>query len=389
MTPSQLSSSYRDFGSTDRSVCSAQHRQLENRHRNEQFFDGSDFDDFECLLSSSSPLSSAPECVPSCCSRSASLKAMQTSDHAAGPHSVERLCQRIKNLHLPASTATTVAVSGLGIHPPPPLPAIPQHDWRILQRMAQTRRDLSRRTALANAAHESWQREQRDRHMAAEQRAEHIARLAAESRDAHRRRFVERRQALWHRDHSRTRAQRAELLYKADRVADRLDGVRFARACRMEDKHDAEAVRLTEAEWRRDQQDAQRKQRNVDCAAQQAERLQVAQQTRDYRTAMRRQRAADVNEAEAAAHALRLRAVQWQQRDEADRTQRRIVEHELRGGDFVRGREDRMRAQRSRAFWTGELREMVRQNVWWPDDAESGATATAREALCHRVVVAK
>lgn len=359
--------SYRDFGFIDEHVC-CEHPTLGTKHCCFQLFDGfnNDKDDDDEDFSTAS--------VTECCSTM--QKQQQSHPASIADHlTLERLCHQIDTLHLLPEPTSSFNAAGA--------PPIPQHDWRILQRMAQKRRDLWHRTAAANAAHERWQREQRDRHVAAGQRAEGIARLAAESRDAHRRRFEERRRALWQRDRGRTHAIRAELLHKDDCVADRLDDVRFAQACRLEDKHTEVETRLAGAGWRRTLQDAERKQRQLECAAQQADRHLVAQQTREYQTERRRQQVAEMNVAEAAGHARRLRAVQWQQRDDVDRVQQRIVEHELRGGDFVRCRDERQRKQRRRAFWTGELREMVRQNVWWPA-SDVTAKAEDEEELAKR-----
>lgn len=277
----------------------------------------------------------------------------------------DALCQRLAALQLQPSSSSPTHQH---------FEELPVSDKRILQRMLAKRQELWQRNELAHGAHERWQHDQLARRRQQQQHAADVAHKSQLSLIADRRRFDERRAALWQRDRMRTRDIRSEQLHRQHRTAERLAEARTEHERQAAARQAGEAQRLAEASSRRAHIDTDRKRRQLDCVGQLADRLYVARVVRDDRTEAYRQRVAAANEAQAAQHAKRLQAVRSGQRDSVARVHRDMEDRAARGAAFVRQRADGMMAQRRRAMLTAELRELVREAMPLGDGGADGGS---------------
>lgn len=240
---------------------------------------------------------------------------------------------------------------------------IPEHDKKIINRMAMKRTAELSRSEDARLARDYWERERTDR--TAIQRT-HATQLAAVLRDRRIAEKAETKRRLHELDKERSaylEAVRTEISDKEQRVGQRLRRVALAKELRICERREQD-LRKAEAAVdivERSQLDDELRQQQ--CYSVLESRITRATALRaHYQAAYRRRLYAD-NELQHAVHSANYSAIERSEQYKAAELRTRIQERDKQTDAFVAEKQRYVADAREQARATAELRELVRRSI--------------------------
>lgn len=240
---------------------------------------------------------------------------------------------------------------------------IPEHDKKIINRMAMKRTAELSRTEDAQLARDYWERERADRK--ATQRT-HNAQLAAVLREKRIAERTETKRRLFELDKERSaylEAVRCEITDKEQRVGQRLRSVALSKELRMLSQREQDLRKAEAAVDNLERAQLDDELRQQQCYSVLESRITRATALRaHYQAAYRRRLYAD-NEIQQAIHAANYSAVERSEQYKAAELRSRIQERNRQTDAFVAEKQRYLSDAREQARATAELRELVRRSI--------------------------
>lgn len=240
---------------------------------------------------------------------------------------------------------------------------IPEHDKKIINRMAMKRTDELSRTEDARLAHDYWERERSDR--TALQRS-HTAQLAAVLRERRIAETAETKKRLYELDKKRSaylNAIRSEITNKDQRLGQRLRSAAVSKELRLCERREQELRKAEAAVDNVERSQLDDELRHQQCYSVLESRITRATALRaHYQAAYRRRLYAD-NELQQALHAANYREVERSEQYRAAELRSRIQERNRQTDAFVAEKQRYVADAREQARATAELRELVRRSI--------------------------
>lgn len=265
---------------------------------------------------------------------------------------LQLLCERFDTINLAVTPRQAKLYS-----------TIPEHDKKIINRMAMKRTAEISRTENARLARDYWDRERSDR--TALQRT-HTAQLAAVLRERRIAETAETKRRLYELDKKRSEyleAVRSEITNKEQRVGQRLRSAALSKELRLCERREQELRKAEAAVDNIERSHLDDELRQQQCYSVLESRITRATALRaHYQAAYRRRLFAD-NEIQQALHAANYNEIERSEQYRAAELRSRIEERNRQTDAFVAEKQRSVVGAREQARATAELRELVRRSI--------------------------
>lgn len=240
---------------------------------------------------------------------------------------------------------------------------IPEHDKRILNRMAKKRTDEIARIEDATIAHKYWDNERFSRDIIISKHNEQFTNAINAKREQDTYETRERLKMLADRDRSYLEKIKDDIMRKNEKLQQRLRNVELSKEIRKCERQQEELQKFESAIVTQQQVELTDHLRKQECFSHLESRISRADAMRKYFLQAYKRRLCTDNELEQNVHAVHYEEIKRNEKYKMELLKREIGERDKRSKEFQNRKQKIMNELRDQARATSELRDIIRRSI--------------------------
>lgn len=240
---------------------------------------------------------------------------------------------------------------------------IPEHDKRILNRMAKKRTEEIARLEDATIAHKYWDKERSARDIIISKHNEQFTNAIKAKRQQESNETQERFKMLADRDRSYLEKIKDDIMRKDEKLQHRLRSVELSKEIRKCERQQEELQKYELAIVAQQEVELTDHLRKQECFSHLESRISRADAMRNYFLKAYKRRLCSDNELEQNVHAVNYEEIKRIEKYKIELLKRQICERDKRSNEFLNRKQKVMNELRDQARATSELRDIIRRSI--------------------------